>query len=122
MKVVLFEDRCRDGAPVGFVLSRAGVACEWHHEPGAIVRAVLAGTPDAIVWALRPESDADLATLRLIKLIVPEVPLLVVEPESLALSPENRNDLRPTFVGRLPVNAVEFFEVIDGLRESTTSV
>jgi len=122
MRIVLFEDGRCPGYPVSFMLRQAGVPYARHHEPGAIVRAVLTETPDAIVWSLRPESVADLATLKLIKAIAPEVPLLLVKPDSLGLTTECRRELCPAFVGGLPRNAVELFEVIDGLRATTTSV
>ena len=122
MRLVLFENGRREGS-VSFVLARAGVACERHDEPGAIVRAVLGHTPDAIVWALRPESHADLATLRLIRLIAPEVPLLLIESEQPTLSEAcSCVELKPAFSGRLPADAARLLAVIDGVRESTTMV
>ena len=121
MRLVLFEDRWRDGSPAGFVLSRAGMPFERHRDPGETVHAVLVHTPDAIVWSLRPESEADLATLRLIRLIAPEVALLIVEPDRTPLSRECRLELKPAFVGRLPADAASFFAVIDGLHAVTTA-
>lgn len=121
MRLVLFEDRWRDASPTGFVLSKAGMPFERHREPGEMVRAVLVHTPDAIVWVLRPDSAADLATLRLIRLIAPEVPLLVVEPERAPLPLDCRIELGPAFIGRLPTDAAAFFAAIDRLRAMSTS-
>ena len=122
MRMILFEDRWRDGSPVGFVLSRAGMPFERHREPSEMVRAVLVHTPDAIVWVLRPDSAADLATLRLIRLIAPEVALIVVEAERAPLALDVRIELKPAFVGRLPADAAAFFATIDALRAVSTTL
>jgi DNA-binding NtrC family response regulator len=69
--------------------------------------------PDVVVYEVRPESQSDLAVLRLLRRVAPRLPLVVVGGEA-APAWENQADLAPFYLSPLPVEE-------DGLREAVQS-
>jgi hypothetical protein len=114
-RLIVFEDRTPGKVPVNYVLRKANLPFEHHANPAKVVQAVLAGHPGALIWSIRPGSQADLATLVLIQAIAPEVPLLLIVPHQDQALRTGFADLRPVFVGRLPEGAALLLEFIEAL-------
>ncbi len=58
--------------------------------------------PDVVVYEVRPESNSDLAVLRLLRRVAPRLPLVVVG-ESADAAAEVPGDLAPLYRSPLPV-------------------
>lgn len=83
----------------------------------ALIEMALRRPPEAVVYVIRPESDSDFAVLRLLRRVLPEVPLVIVACEpSLALQAMVR-ELRPVYYGVQPLDGDELrTAVADALR------
>ena len=116
--LVLFDAGGPDAPAIGPLLAGAGFAAERHAQPSSVVQSVIAHRPLALIWVLGAKPSSDLGVLSLVRLVAPELPLLIVEPGAGALSAEARQRLAPRFVGGLPQHAAELLAALAGLEPS----
>jgi DNA-binding NtrC family response regulator len=84
------------------------VTCDGSEE---MIAEVTLQPPDVVVYEVRPDSESDLAVLRLLRRLAPRVPLVVVGGGS---SPawDVPSDLEPLYRSPLPVEEGELREAV----------
>ncbi len=78
---------------------RSFVSCE---DSGDMLSEVALDPPDVVVYEVRPGSASDLAVLRLLRRIAPELPLVVVGGDAPASDLDVPGELEPLYRAQVP--------------------
>jgi DNA-binding NarL/FixJ family response regulator len=80
-----------------------------------LLEAVIGNAPDAIVYCMRSDIDADLAVLHLLRRILPDAPLILLAREGSLATQRAVQALRPVYYMVAPVDAEELREAVESV-------
>jgi DNA-binding NtrC family response regulator len=78
----------------------------------SLLEEVVTHRPDVLIYELRPDSNADLAVLRILRTVAPRLPIVIVGDEE-SESWRMPADLRPLYYAPLPVEERELHGTIE---------
>jgi DNA-binding response OmpR family regulator len=86
----------------------------WCNEDEDVLDKVILRHPRALVFALGPRFQSDLALLYLLRRVAPSVPLILVAATASLETQKMIQDLRPTYYMVRPVDRIELDEAVAG--------
>jgi DNA-binding NarL/FixJ family response regulator len=110
--VIVFETRADGEPPLPSVLAMGGCEACAVSTAEALVDAVASGRHQAVLFAFHPERDDDLVTLRLLRRLAPDFPLVVVASHASLEVRRLIQPLRPIYFAPRPVDAQELCEAV----------
>jgi DNA-binding NarL/FixJ family response regulator len=110
--VIVFEAGANGEPPLAGVLVNGGCEVCEASTTEALVNAVASGRHQAVLFALCPERDDDLVTLRLLRRLAPDFPLIVVASHTSLEARRLIQALRPIYFAPRPVDAEELCEAV----------
>ena len=110
--VIVYEAGTNGEPPLAGVLGSGGCEVCAAATTEALVDAVASGRHQAVLFALRPGRDDDLATLRLLRRLAPDFPLVVVASHASLEVRRLIQPLRPIYFAPRPVDAGELCEAV----------
>jgi DNA-binding NtrC family response regulator len=110
--VIVFEAAANIESPLAGVLARGGCQVCVASTTESLVDAVASGRHQALLFAFCPERDDDLVTLRLLRRLAPDFPLVVVASHASLEVRRLIQPLRPIYFAPSPVDAGELCEAV----------
>ena len=110
--VIVFEAGTNGEPPLAGVLASGGCEVCAASTTEALVDAVASGRHQAVLFALCPERADDLATLRLLRRLAPDFPLIVVASHASLEVRRLIQPLRPIYFAPRPVDPEELCEAV----------
>ena len=110
--VIVFEAGANGEPPLAGVLASGGCEVCETSTTESLVDAVASGRHQALLFALCPERDDDLTTLRLLRRLAPDFPLIVVASHASLEVRRLIQPLRPIYFSPRPVDADELCEAV----------
>jgi DNA-binding NtrC family response regulator len=110
--VIVFEVEANGEPSLAGVLKNGGCEVCATSTTGSLVDAVASGRHQAVLFALCPERDDDLVTLRLLRRLAPDFPLIVVASHTSLELRRLIQALRPIYFAPRPVDAEELCEAV----------
>jgi DNA-binding NarL/FixJ family response regulator len=106
-RVIVFEAAAQGEPALADVLVTGGCEVSRASTTEALVDAVLSGPHEAVLFALGPGAAEDLAALRVLRRLAPDLPLIVVASDSSLDLRRRIQPLRPIYFALRPVDAEE---------------
>jgi DNA-binding NtrC family response regulator len=78
----------------------------------ALLEEALARRPDTVVYELRSDAPADLALLRLLRRVMPDVPLVLMAGDESLATQKLVRELRPIYYAVEPLDAGEILSAV----------
>jgi DNA-binding NtrC family response regulator len=110
--VIVFEAGANGEPPLAGVLASGGCEVCAASTTEALVDAVASGRHQAVLFALCPERDDDLVTLRVLRRLAPDFPLVVVADHASLEVRRLIQPLRPVYFAPRPVDPKELCEAV----------
>lgn len=103
------HDGCSDACRT---LAGDGLQFENCDDGERLLEAVIGHAPDVVIYCLRPDIDADLAVLHLLRRVAPEAPLILLAREGDLDTRKAVQVLRPLFYAVAPFDTDELKDVV----------
>ncbi len=111
-RVIVFE-AAADGEPsLARMLTAGGCDVTAAATPGALADAVASGRHQAVLFALVPGRSDDLVSLRLLRRVAPEFPLIIVANDTSLDVRRLIQTMRPIYFAARPVDPEELCEAV----------
>jgi DNA-binding NarL/FixJ family response regulator len=110
--VIVYESPANGEPPLAGVLASGGCEVCATSTTESLVDAVASGRHQAVLFALGPGRDDDLVTLRLLRRLAPDFPLVVVASHASLEVRRLIQPLRPIYFAPRPVDAEELCEAV----------
>lgn len=89
-----------------------GYELEDCHDGETLLEAVVARSPDVVVFAMRADNLSDMAVLQLLRRILPDAPLILLVRDGSLATRRSVQALRPMYYAVAPVEGAELREAV----------
>jgi DNA-binding NtrC family response regulator len=111
-RVVLCDAGSSDKSDFYDSLVGLGYELESCRDGEALLEAVVARTPDVVVYSMRADNLSDMAVLQLLRRILPDAPLILLVREGSLATRRSVQALRPMYYAVAPVEEAELREAV----------
>jgi len=119
MRIMICDSRSDTAGEAELVTSLGGLGHDVELSPdgASFLESAIAHRPDLVVYALHPEIDGDLAVLRLLRRVRPDVGLVILANDTSLFTRAAVQPLRPVYYAVAPAEPSELIEAVQaGLR------
>jgi DNA-binding NarL/FixJ family response regulator len=111
-RVIVFEAAANGEPPLSDLLATSGCVVCATSTTESLVDAAVSGLHQAVLFALSPGRPDDLAALRVLRRLAPDLPLIVVASDASLEVRRSIQPLRPIYFAARPVDADELCEAV----------